>query len=39
MSALGMSVDFRGSSHFQELIAREYAKYGVIVREAGIQTD
>jgi tripartite-type tricarboxylate transporter receptor subunit TctC len=39
MSALGMSVDFRDSDRFRELIAREYAKYGVIVREAGIQPD
>jgi hypothetical protein len=34
-----MSVDFRDSSHFQELIGREYAKYSGIVREAGIQPD
>jgi tripartite-type tricarboxylate transporter receptor subunit TctC len=39
MSALGMAVDFRDSNHFRELIAREYEKYGVIVREAGIQPD
>ena len=39
MSALGMSVDFRDSSHFRELIAREYEKYSGIVRQAGIQPD
>ena len=37
MSMLGMSVDFRDSEQFRDLIAREYQKYGVIVREAGIQ--
>jgi tripartite-type tricarboxylate transporter receptor subunit TctC len=37
MSMLGMSVDFRNSEQFRDLIAREYQKYGVIVREAGIQ--
>ena len=39
MSELGMSVDFRDSNQFRELIARENEKYGVIVREAGIQPD
>jgi len=39
MSALGMSVDFRDSGHFRELIAREYEKYSGIVRQAGIQPD
>ena len=37
MSMLGMSVDFRDSEQFRDLIAREYQKYGAIVREAGIQ--
>jgi tripartite-type tricarboxylate transporter receptor subunit TctC len=37
MSELGMSLDFRDSKQFRELIARENEKYGVIVREAGIQ--
>jgi tripartite-type tricarboxylate transporter receptor subunit TctC len=36
MSTLGMSVDFRNSEQFRDLIAREYQKYGVVVREAGI---
>jgi tripartite-type tricarboxylate transporter receptor subunit TctC len=37
MSTLGMSVDFRDSEQFRDLIAREYQKYGMIVREARIQ--
>jgi tripartite-type tricarboxylate transporter receptor subunit TctC len=37
MTTLGMSVDFRGSDQFRELIAREDKKYGVVVREAGIE--
>ena len=36
MSTLGMAVDFRDSEQFRELIAREYQKYGMVVREAGI---
>src|SRR6516165_6125550 len=39
MSELGMSVDFRDSNQFRELIAKENEKYGVIVREAGIHPD
>jgi tripartite-type tricarboxylate transporter receptor subunit TctC len=39
MSMLGMSVHFRNSEQFRDLIAREYQKYGVIVHEAGIQPD
>jgi tripartite-type tricarboxylate transporter receptor subunit TctC len=39
MSTLGMSVDFRDSDQFRDLIAREYEKYGKVVREAGIQPD
>jgi tripartite-type tricarboxylate transporter receptor subunit TctC len=39
MSALGMSVDFRDSGNFRDLIAKEYEKYGAVVREAGIQPD
>jgi tripartite-type tricarboxylate transporter receptor subunit TctC len=35
----GMSVHFRNSDQFRDLIAREYQKYGVIVHEAGIQPD
>ncbi len=37
MSMLGMSVDFRDSEEFRDLVAGEYRKYGVIIREAGIQ--
>jgi tripartite-type tricarboxylate transporter receptor subunit TctC len=36
MSMLGMSVDFRDSEQFRDLIAAEYQKYGAVVREAGI---
>jgi tripartite-type tricarboxylate transporter receptor subunit TctC len=39
MSELGMSVDFRHSNRFRDLIAKENAKYGVIMREAGIAPD
>ena len=39
MSALGMSVDFRDSNQFRDLIAKENEKYGVIVRESGLQPD
>ena len=39
MSELGMSVDFRDSNGFRDLIAKENAKYGVIMREAGIAPD
>jgi tripartite-type tricarboxylate transporter receptor subunit TctC len=39
MSTLGMSVDFRNSGQFLDLIAKEYRKYGVVVREAGIQPE
>jgi tripartite-type tricarboxylate transporter receptor subunit TctC len=37
MSTLGMSVDFRDSGQFRELIAAEFQKYGAVVREAGIE--
>jgi tripartite-type tricarboxylate transporter receptor subunit TctC len=39
MSDLGMSVDFRDSNRFRDLIAQENAKYGAIMREAGIAPD
>jgi len=39
MSTLGMSVDFRDSEQFRELIAREYQKYGAVIRKAGIQPE
>jgi tripartite-type tricarboxylate transporter receptor subunit TctC len=39
MSTLGMSVDFRNSEQFRDLIGREYQKYGLVVREAGIQPE
>jgi len=34
-----MSVDFRDSEQFRELIAAEYQKYGAVVREAGIKLE
>jgi hypothetical protein len=34
-----MSVDFRDSDQFRDLIVKEYEKYGNVVREAGIQPD
>jgi tripartite-type tricarboxylate transporter receptor subunit TctC len=39
MSMLGMSVDFRDSEQFRDLIAREYQKYGGVVRQAGIEAN
>jgi tripartite-type tricarboxylate transporter receptor subunit TctC len=39
MSALGMSVDFHNSDQFRELIATEYRKYGLVIRDAGIMTE
>jgi tripartite-type tricarboxylate transporter receptor subunit TctC len=39
MSTLGVSVDFRDSGQFRELIAAEYQKYGAVVREAGIRLE
>jgi hypothetical protein len=39
MSALGLYVDFRNSEQFRELIVREHQKYGVVIREAGIQPE
>jgi tripartite-type tricarboxylate transporter receptor subunit TctC len=39
MSTLGMSVNFRDGEQFRDLIAAEYQKYGVVVREAGIQPE
>jgi tripartite-type tricarboxylate transporter receptor subunit TctC len=39
MSELGMSVDFRDSNRFRDLIAKENEKYGVVIREAGIAPD
>ena len=37
MSTLGFSLDFRTSDQFRELIVRDHQKYGMIIREAGIQ--
>jgi tripartite-type tricarboxylate transporter receptor subunit TctC len=37
MSALGLNFEFRDSDQFRALIAADNAKYGTIVREAGIQ--
>jgi tripartite-type tricarboxylate transporter receptor subunit TctC len=39
MSTLGVSVDFRDSEQFRELIAAEYQKYGAVVRAAGIKLE
>jgi hypothetical protein len=39
MSTLGISVHFRDSEEFRNLIATEYQKYGAIVHETGIQPD
>jgi tripartite-type tricarboxylate transporter receptor subunit TctC len=37
MATLGLHVEFRTSEQFRDLIAGDHAKYGNIVREAGIQ--
>jgi tripartite-type tricarboxylate transporter receptor subunit TctC len=37
MSMLGFTMDFRKSDEFRAVIARDYQKYGAIIREAGIQ--
>ena len=39
MSQLGMTVDFRDSAQFRDLIAGEYRKYGMVAHEAGIQPE
>jgi tripartite-type tricarboxylate transporter receptor subunit TctC len=39
MSQLGMSVDFRASAQFRELIAGEYRKYGMVAHQAGIEPE
>ena len=39
MSTLGLNFDFRNSDQFRELIVRDHQKYGMIIREAGIQMD
>jgi transposase len=36
---LGLYVDFRNSEQFRELIVREHQKYGMVIREAGIQPE
>jgi tripartite-type tricarboxylate transporter receptor subunit TctC len=36
MATLGMSVDFRNDKQFRDMIAGEFQKYGVVVRQAGI---
>jgi tripartite-type tricarboxylate transporter receptor subunit TctC len=36
MAMLGMSVDFRNNEQFRDMIAGEFQKYGVVVRQAGI---
>jgi tripartite-type tricarboxylate transporter receptor subunit TctC len=39
MSQLGMSVDFRDSAQFRELIAGEYRKYGMVAHQAGVEPE
>jgi tripartite-type tricarboxylate transporter receptor subunit TctC len=39
MSQLGMSVDFRGSEQFRDLIVVEYRKYGMVAHQAGIEPE
>jgi tripartite-type tricarboxylate transporter receptor subunit TctC len=38
-SQLGMSVDFRDSMQFRDLIAQEYRKYGMVAHQAGIEPE
>ena len=39
MSTLGLNREYRNSTEFRELIVSEHQKYGMIVREAGIQPE
>jgi|KBSSwiStaDraftv2_1062776.scaffolds.fasta_scaffold73554_2 tripartite-type tricarboxylate transporter receptor subunit TctC len=39
MATLGFNLDFRNSDQFGEFIASEHRKYGIVIREAGIQPD
>jgi tripartite-type tricarboxylate transporter receptor subunit TctC len=39
MARLGMSVDFRDSAQFRDLIAGEYRKYGMVAHQAGIEPE
>jgi tripartite-type tricarboxylate transporter receptor subunit TctC len=39
MSEMGMTVDFRTSDQFRDLIVAKYERYGVVVREAGIKSE
>jgi hypothetical protein len=39
MSQLGMSVDFRDSAQFRDLIAGEYRKYGMVAHQSGIEPE
>src|SRR5262249_26297797 len=39
MSALGFNVDFRSGDEFRERIVADHHKYGMILRNAGIQPD
>jgi tripartite-type tricarboxylate transporter receptor subunit TctC len=39
MSTLGFKVDFRSSDKFRELIVSDHHKYGLVIRDAGIQPD
>jgi len=39
LSAVGLNSDYRNATQFRELIVSEHQKYGMIIREAGIQPE
>jgi tripartite-type tricarboxylate transporter receptor subunit TctC len=39
LSIVGLSSNYRNAAQFRELIASEHQKYGMIIREAGIQPE
>ena len=39
LSAVGLNSDYRKATQFRELIVSEHQKYGMIIREAGIQPE
>ena len=39
LSAVGLNSDYRNATQFRELIVNEHQKYGMIIREAGIQPE
>ena len=39
LSAVGLNRDYRNATQFRELIVSEHQKYGMIIREAGIQPE